>query len=329
MSIRVIKSGVLDSLQDNGRYGYAKWGINPSGTMDRFAAQVSNALVGNHLDEGLVEIHFPAGHFLFKEDVLISICGADFSPMIDSRPIPTWKTVHVKKNEVLTFAKNTWGCRCYLAVHGGFNIPKWLGSLSTHIKASAGGHEGRALKKDDEIPLHAGRYTRNEKGSERDVFTWSTNTNAVYNEHKTIAFLEGKEWKWLTTKSQSQLLSETVTVSSSSDRMASYLIHLPMKMCKQEELLSSAVNFGTIQALPSGNLIVLMADHQTTGGYPIIGNIISAHLPKFAQLRPHERFQFKMVSMADAEKMLFSLQQKVRIIQHACLALLDQHYDKY
>jgi antagonist of KipI len=108
--------------------------------------------------------------------------------------------------------------------------------------------------------------------------------------------------------------------------MASYLRHTPLEFLKREELLSSGVCFGTIQALPSGNLVVLMADHQTTGGYPRIGHIITAHLPKFSQLRPGENFRFRRISVEEAEKMVFSLQHDLRILQQACREKLDLLY---
>jgi antagonist of KipI len=111
--------------------------------------------------------------------------------------------------------------------------------------------------------------------------------------------------------------------------MASYLRHTPVEFSEREEMLSSGVSFGTIQALPSGNLVVLMADHQTTGGYPRIGHIATVHLPKFSQLRPGEKFQFRGISIEDAEKMVFSLQHDLRMLQQACREKLDLRYAQH
>ena len=139
MSISVVKAGLLDSIQDMGRYGYGKWGINAGGVMDAFAARVANMLVGNCSGEPLLEIHFPGPQILFEQNALVSICGADFSPMVNDEYIPLWKPVVVRRNTVLHFPKLNRGARCYLAVHGGFCVDQWLGSGGTHLRAGAGG----------------------------------------------------------------------------------------------------------------------------------------------------------------------------------------------
>jgi antagonist of KipI len=329
MSLSVIKPGIWDTIQDNGRHGYGKWGINPSGSMDQYASQTANALVGNELTEGVIEIHFPSGRYLFQEEALISMCGADFLPAINGNPIPVWATVSVPKNSILSFGKNRWGTRCYLAIHGGFDLAGWLGSLSTNVKALAGGLNGGILKKDDLLVVRKGTYDPMKLRGDRAVFPWQANSQPVYKESETIFFLEGNEWPWLTRASQELIQSAKMSIHSSSDRMASYLQHSPLEFVKREELLSSGVNFGTIQALPSGKLVVLMADHQTTGGYPRIGHIITAHLPKFSQLRPGQNFQFQRTSMEAAEKMLLSLQHDLQTLQKACREKLNHRYAQH
>lgn len=322
MSIQLIRSGILDTIQDQGRHGYSKWGINPSGTMDCYAAQAANILVGNALDEAVIEMHFPSGEFLFGTDALVSITGADFTPMINSKAVPLWKPLLVKKHSVLSFKRRQWGYRCYLAVGGGFEIAPWLGSRSTNMRISAGGLQGRALKKADQV-----NFRRQLSGAEVfddvRILPWRVNAQPVYHDAGSIFFVEGREWAWLTSASQQQVLSDPFSIAPSSDRMGCYLQHEPLAVQRTEELLSSGVSMGTIQLLPSGKLVVLMADHQTTGGYPRIGHIVSAHLPKLSQLAPHESLRLRMISVADAEKMLFSLQQELRALQRACLEKLS------
>jgi antagonist of KipI len=329
MSIRILKAGILDTVQDMGRAGVGKWGINPSGAMDWYAARVANMLVGNDPEEGAIEIHFPSSQFLFLQDALISICGADFTPVADETPVSVWKTVWVKKNSVLTFRNNQWGIRCYLAVHGGFDLPRWLGSLSTNLKASAGGMNGGALKKNDVLHLRAGKYEQTDRHESNTVFPWKANVQSAYNTPSTIFFIEGNEWSWLTMSSQEALLSEGLSIHPSSDRMAAMLHHSPLQFQQRQELLSSGVSFGTMQALPSGKVIVLMADHQTTGGYPRIGHIITAHLPKFSQLRPGENFHLRKISVEDAEKMVFSLQHDLEVLQETCREKLELRYAQH
>jgi antagonist of KipI len=151
MSISIAKPGLLDTIQDLGRFGYGNWGVNPGGVMDTYAARVANMLVGNEIGEAVMEIHFPGAQILFEQNALISLTGADFSPTLNDELLPLWRPIVVRKNTVLHFPRLQSGARCYLAVHGGFCAEKWLGSYSTNMKAEAGGYQGRKLEKGDEL----------------------------------------------------------------------------------------------------------------------------------------------------------------------------------
>jgi antagonist of KipI len=297
--------------------------------MDGYANLVANALVGNDLREGVIEIHFPAGEFLFDEDALISITGADFDPQINNRPVSTWKVIAVKKGSILSFRNKRKGHRCYLSIHGGLNLTPWLKSVSTNLKISSGGFNGRALKKGDIIGSRPSRYRMNEsvfKDKEFHELPWSVNPLEVYSEPHQISFTEGREWSWLTEQSRQQILTTSFKIDASSDRMAFHVQHEILQYQYKEELLSSAVYAGTIQGLPNGKLIVLMADHQTTGGYPRVGHVISAHLPKLSQLGAHDQLYLKKITVAAAEKMLFSLMNDVNSLQQTCLEKLNQYH---
>ena len=139
MSVSILRSGMLDTIQDTGRYGSGNLGININGPMDLYAMKLSNLLVSNAMEKPVLEIHFPAPQILFEQNALISITGADFSPSINGEPISNWKPVVVKRKSVLQFSYRKWGARCYIAVHGGFCVPKWLNSYSTNLKARSGG----------------------------------------------------------------------------------------------------------------------------------------------------------------------------------------------
>ena len=139
MSLKIIKAGVFDTIQDLGRYGSQHLGINPGGAMDRFAAQAVNMLVGNNPAEPVIELHFPSSIFLFEQEVMIAIGGADFSPSIDGEEIPLWQPVIISKNSLLQFQKWRQGARCYLAVKEKLDVEKWFNSYSTNVKATAGG----------------------------------------------------------------------------------------------------------------------------------------------------------------------------------------------
>lgn len=325
MTIKILKPGILDTLQDRGRFGYASWGVNSNGAMDQFALSVANALVGNDIENPVMEIHFPGPEILFSSDALISITGAEFSASVNDQLLPSWKSIQLSAGSVLRFTRKQKGMRCYLAIHGGFQVDPWLGSVSTNLKAHTGGLDGRGLKKNDEVGIKSG-YLTSRLEKKFSILPWTANASHVYNDNQPILFTPGIEWEWLEESGKKTILSKEFSIASSSDRMATFLLHDQLQFKRTDQLLSSAVTFGTIQALPSGKLCVLMADHQTTGGYPRVGHIISAHLPRFAQLSPSENFSFKQVSVEEAEKMLFSLQSSVMALKISLKEKLNHRY---
>lgn len=326
MSISIIKPGLLDTLQDLGRYGYSRLGINPGGVMDRYAAQSANMLVGNDIREAVIEIHFPGAQLLFEQNAMISITGADFCATLNDERIPLWHPVVVRKNAVLHFPGLQYGARCYLAVHGGFCAGKWLNSYSTHLKAGAGGFKGRKLEKGDEIPFRessiyfAGLL---KDAHEFEILKWQVAPGNTYRHPNDIYIIKGHEWDQLTCRSQQTICEEKFMIDPLSDRMGYQLKGTDLKREQDAELISSGVSFGTIQLLPNGQLIVLMADHQTTGGYPRIGHVISAHLPRLAQLRPGDSINFIITDIETAEEMLIAQQQELNILQRACTERLN------
>lgn len=321
MSITVLKPGLLDTIQDGGRYGYSHWGINPAGSMDRYAAQVANMLVGNPAGSAVLEIHFPGPQLLFEQAALISICGGDFSPMLNDQPLPLWQPFVVRRNTALYFDKLTSGGRCYLAVHGGIDVPEWLKSYSTHLKAGVGGFKGRKLEKLDrlyqgESRLYFPAWLR--EGKDFTQLNWRADVANTYEFPHEIFVTEGREWAFLHDSSKQDFTREGFMIHPSSDRMGYQLKGEPLHLMNEVELLSSGVNFGTIQLLPNGQLVILMADHQTTGGYPRVAHVISSHLPKLAQLRPSDCIQFYMVSQQEAEELLVKQFNEMAILQRAC-----------
>jgi antagonist of KipI len=321
MSLSIIKPGLLDTIQDMGRYGYSHWGINPGGVMDRYAAQVANMLVCNIAHEAVIEIHFPGAQILFNQNALIAITGADFSPSVNDQQIPLWQPVVVRKNTVLQFPKLKSGSVCYLSVHGGFCADKWLNSYSTNLKAAAGGFSGRLFKKNDEIifkenAIYFAGLLKEE--SNLKVLPWRADIHKTYKFPHEIFVLKGNEWEQLTGNSQYDFIENNFIIHPSSDRMGYQLRGIALQLNNKFELLSSGVDFGTIQLLPDGQLIVLMADHQTTGGYPRVGHVISSHLPKLAQLRPSDCIKFRLVDMELAEELFSQQQKEMQILERAC-----------
>jgi antagonist of KipI len=324
MSLKIIKAGILDTIQDNGRYGYQYLGINPTGAMDKYAMQVTNILVGNKPDEAVIEMHFPASVFMFTQPALIALGGADFSASINGEPVPNLHAIIVGKNDVLQFHKPVNGARAYLAAGGGLVIDKWMNSCSTHLKAKAGGYMGRNLQKDDELVLvQSSSFFI--KQNEFTVLPWQADAR-WRNETKEILVLPGNEWERLTTESKENFTMTSFVITQQSDRMGYRLNNIPLSGLTSEEVVSSGVSFGTIQLLPDGGLIVLMADHQTTGGYPRVAHVISAHHSRLAQMKAGDKIHFRLTNQQTAGELFIKQQQHLLQLQNACTFRLQEYF---
>ena len=297
MSVEVIKGGLHDTFQDSGRWGHQHLGINPGGAMDVAAQKSANALVGNNSNEAVLEMGFPSATLLFNEAALIALSGADFGATLDKKPIAINQPILVPAKTVLSFMRVHNGSFCYLALRGGFQLSDWLGSKSTNTKAVAGGWQGRTLKKGDCIPFQHSFV----KADVIKSFNWKANVTEIYTPIQVIHCLKGNEFDELTKKSKTDFFGKPFKLGIQSDRMGYHFNGVELKQEKRKELISTAVLFGTVQLLPSGNMIALMADHQTTGGYPRIAQVVKADLPKLAQMRPGESVSFKMVTLQQAE----------------------------
>lgn len=330
--MKVIKAGILDSIQDLGRYGNQHLGINPGGAMDKNIVQVINAVVGNKLNEAVIEMHFPAAVFMFTQTAMIALGGADFAPTINGESIPDLHPIIVHKNDILQFHKPINGARVYLAVAGGISVNKWMNSRSTNLKAKIGGFNGRKLQKDDHLLLRlAFPYTISKK--ETTILPWQADLqcrndlNKEKDGNNIFNILPGQEWDRLTIEAKENITFNSFEISKKSDRMGFRINNIPLTTKSDEEVISTAVSFGTIQLLPDGKLIILMADLQTTGGYPRIAHIISAHHSKLGQLKPDDQIQFKLSDQLQAEELYLEQQQHLLLLQNACTFRLKEYFN--
>lgn len=324
MNLRIIKAGVQDTIQDMGRIGWQHLGINPGGAMDKVAAAMANILVGNAPREAVIEMNFPASEFFFEQPALVAVSGADFSMHVNGEEIASDHPVLLSKFSILQFHRINKGARAYLAVHGGFDLQGWLNSCSTHLKAAMGGFQGRALEKDDEIPMRL----RKElcpmiSNKEYIVLPWKTEPELPESDPATFFILPGNEWERLEGQSKNILVDHSFVITHQSDRMGYQLKGEKLMTNQQEEVVSSAVNFGTLQLLPDGQLIVLMADHQTAGGYPRVAHVISAHHSRLAQMKPGQMIRFQFTDIQVAEDLLLRQQKHLLQLQNACHLKLD------
>lgn len=308
---------MVTTLQDTGRKEHRSIGIGSGGAMDTYALQIANYLCGNDGNEAVLEINFPPPVILFETDAVIGMAGADFEARINEITLPSWRTFFVKKGSILQFEKPHSGTVAYLSVQGGWPAKKWLNSYSTHLKLGAGGIKGRALQKEDrvEFPLPAFSLDANK------IFPWHISEkelDKIYQPSFTIRCLKGAEYDLLDEASKEYFEQQQFVISHQRDRMGLRLNGGPLFLKHPVQMISSAVDAGIVQLLPDNNCIVLMADHQTTGGYPRIAAVIKADIPKLAQLHSGKSFHFKLVDIKEAEDALISLNDSLGIIRSAC-----------
>jgi antagonist of KipI len=329
VSIKIIKAGIADSFQDLGRYGFQHLGINPNGAMDIIAAQVANMLVGNDVDDAVIELHFPASIFLFQQQALIALSGADFTAMINDEYVPINTPIVVEKNCVLQFKKLNDGARCYLAIKGGWQIEKQLNSYSTNTKANFGGHFGRFLQKDDNIRFNDNNnYARVINKHDSICLHWKADVKELYHQNA-VRVIKGIEFEELTSQAKNIFTHNQFKISPRSDRMGYRLRGEKLSLKKSISLISSAVTKGTIQLLPDEQMILLMADHQTTGGYPRIAHVIAVDISSLAQKQINQVVSFTFIEEQEAEDIFIKQQQYLHQLQNACTLRLKEFLSKH
>ena len=299
MSVRVIRPGLLTTVQDLGRYGHQHEGVSVGGAMDGPALRLANALVGNTEGAAGLEVTIMGPTLEFQDDVVISITGADLSAKLDHHPIPQLRALKVSAGAQLTFGERVNGCRAYIAFRGGIDVPVVLGSRSTYLRARLGGFSGRPLAKGDVIFI-------GEPESQVRSITPAIVMPAPPRNEVTIRAMRGRHFDQLTTASGAALFSadaDAFRISAQSDRMGYRLEGSAITMQRAVEIVSEPVAFGTVQLPPGGNPIILMADRQTTGGYPRILQVASVDLPLLAQAAPGTRVRFSEISLDEAQSL--------------------------
>lgn len=299
MGVKVIKAGLMTSIQDLGRFGFQRYGMAVCGAMDTLALRLGNIILGNEEGEAAIECTNIGPILRFDLGQLICITGADLSPTVDGVPIAMWKPIFVPQGGMLSFGKPNAGSRSYICFYGGLDVPEVLGSRSTYMKGEIGGWKGRSLKKEDQICF------RNPYTGAKTEFRWQMDTS-LYTDlaSRSIRVTKGPQFERFDSYALVDFLSDPFTLSQSSDRMGCRLESAPLKLKDQTEMLSTAVTFGTIQVPPQGAAIVLMADHPTTGGYPVIGQVATIDLSLLAQKVALDQIEFDLITLAEAQELL-------------------------
>ena len=310
MSLLITKQGIFSTVQDMGRVGYRAFGVNPNGVMDRSAAKLLNGLLENDETAPVLELHFPAGEYIFEKEIVFAIGGAEFSAELSSTPVANWASYQASEGDVLKFTKKRSGNRAYLAVRGGFNVEDWLSSASTSLVTGKGGFQGRTLKTGDRLLFRSQKSL-----APSTTIKIGRSIIPSYSSSPRLRVTAGPEFEILTGLSQQILFSEQFDLSQRSDRMGFRLNGSPLCRLSDDEILSSGTTFGTIQLLHDGQMIVLMADHQTIGGYPRIATIASVDLPLIAQLGPGDGVSFELIALEDAENLTLGLENEIAYLR--------------
>lgn len=333
--IEVLRSGGLTTVQDLGRPGWQRVGVTPGGAMDRLAARTANMLLGNDENAPVLESALTGPELLFQVDTWIAVTGAAV------RGVAGWRPLRVAAGERLSLAELERGSHLYVAVAGGIAVPRVLGGAGTLSSAGLGGFWGRSLRAGDRLAVGADSAARFDKlkvgqanwGAAREFWTASAGsslgTSALDSEAKpgareiTVRFVRGRRWPAFDETARTAFKSAAWRVRPQSDRMGLRLLGPPLTAALPGEMISEGVAFGTVQVPPSGQPIVLMADRQTLGGYPKIGHVIAADLPRLAQARPGETVRFSEIPIAEAQAAALDQERSLELLRLGVAARLD------
>ncbi|MGH1483660.1 MAG: biotin-dependent carboxyltransferase family protein [Geminicoccales bacterium] len=323
MAIKIIKPGLLTTVQDLGRPGYFHLGIPIGGAMDRLAMRSANLLVGN--DEGAagLEAVFMGPELEFTSDALVAVTGADMPIRLDGDERPGWSSFNVNAGQTLTFDYLKSGARIYIAISGGIDVPVALGSRSTYPIGALGGYEGRPLAAGDEVATGQGKGVK-EGVSVPDKLRRGPNASGVE-----LRALPGLYWHRITDRSQKNFFADEWKVAPEADRMGyRFRGGQPLEFVERKQpfgagsdpsnIVDGCYPYGSIQVPGGTEPIVLHRDAVSGGGYFMLGTVISADMDLIGQLQPHMPARFIEVSMDEA---LQARADRSRLLDHIRQAL--------
>jgi len=304
----VLDGGLLTTVQDLGRPGYQRYGVPVSGAADAGALRAANFLVGNRPQAAGLECTVIGPSLRLLRTIVLALCGADLGAVLDRGDLGPWSvppcsSFLARSGNILTFSGRQVGCRAYLAVAGGIGVPEVLGSRSTYVACGLGGHLGRALMKGDvltalvpERPVEPGRRWSGARFPESSGMT--------------VRIVFGLQEDGFSKKTKTLLTSSEYIVGSSSDRMGCRLEGPRLQHRGSSEMVTDGMVLGAVQVPPDGQPIVMLADRATTGGYPKIGTVIGADIPRLAQRVPGDRLRFQEVDVEEARNALRTLRRE-------------------
>ena len=316
-SLRVITPGMLTTIQDRGRWGWQSRGVPVAGAMDPCSHRLANMMVGNESDAATIEVTLVGPEVEFDDERIAAVTGADFELAVDGRSTAMNAPFAVPGGSVLHFGTRRRGARAYLAISGGIAVPPVLGSRSTHVPSAMGGLDGRPLRAGDCLPLgKRGRESfraasSGQKRGESGLFSTPKMTPVPFSPdgHATLRALPGPQLDRFASGALDILQSVPYVVDTASNRMGFRLLGPMLRHAGAAEMLSDATTVGALQVPTGGQPILLMADRQTTGGYPSLATVISADIGLAGQLAPGDSISFVVSTLREAMAALIAQEQ--------------------
>jgi KipI family sensor histidine kinase inhibitor len=306
-SMSVIDPGLFTTVQDDGRWGQQGSGVPVSGVMDWVAHRTANALVGNEPGAATLEATLAGPKLRIEQRTTLAIAGADLGATLDGARVPHCAPVSCPAGAVLRFGNRVVGARAYIAVDGGVEVPRVLASRSTHVLSRMGGSNGRALLPGDRLGIGAhGHHPGGRRRAIPDAAAYVRGGGAR------LRVIPGPQGDYFPPDALELLERARFTVTSQSNRMGYRLAGAAIPRLAEREMISDAAFTGAIQVPTSGEPILLMADRQTTGGYPQLAVVITADLPVAAQLAPGDWIEFRVCSRSEALSALVA--QEARLL---------------
>ena len=300
MSLQILESGFLTTVQDEGRVGFASLGYPECGACDTERFYTANLLAGNPRNAAVLECTLLGPTLRFQSDHLVVVAGS--APVrLNGKPAPCYAPLIVHAGDILSIGALVKGLRAYLAVYGSFALSPVFGSLSTDLRCHLGGFHGRSLQKDDILPAEGGIPPFPDIQIQRAMHLKITQLHALQQTRPhAIHVISGPQEQTFTEKGMHTFVSSGYTVLSSSNRMALRLDGDAIETFHGSDILSDAIALGSIQVASDGQPMVMLSDHQTTGGYAKIGTVIPQDIPYLAQSVPGDVLHFTWIDYADA-----------------------------
>lgn len=316
--VHILKPGLQTTIQDLGRWGWQSQGVPVAGPMDPCSHRVANAMVGNNRDHAAFEIALIGPELQFEDERLVAVSGAEFALALDGVALPLNAAFVASAGSRLRFGARARGSRAYLAIAGGVAVTPVMGSRATHLVSRLGGLEGRALAAGDRVPL--GDLPRPQIPRLRPGAPRSANTTGVVrlpDAHAAVRVLPGPQREYFSSEALDVLQSAPYLVGKESDRMGFRLEGPPLRHMRSADIISDATPLGVLQVPAAGQPVLLMADRQTTGGYPKIATVITADIGIAGQLGPGDAISFAVCTPHDAYAALIAQERALMALEAA------------